>query len=204
MYEVEHTKRELAETAIYIERVLLNESGGIQDEIWAAYGNLSSIQIEKSGFFNVRPLPVSETFTEEFLASSVLFCVNVGRQSYEIAKSHDNIDATQTKLNILSLAEEMYQAFSNENIPRLGELLDDSWRQKKKISPLISNPEIDGAYDRALSAGAYGGKLLGTGGGGFLYMVCDINRRDQVISAVNLPHLEVGIDTLGSRVIFKE
>lgn len=198
------SKEQIAKEAIYIERILLNQSGGIQDSIACAYGGLNSITIEKDGNFKVRPLPVSESFVEEFTSSSILFFINGERQSYEIAASHDTVDSEKFKLNILQLSNEMKSAFEKENIKDIGNLLHRSWQNKKQISGLISNSEIDNYYDIALKNGAFGGKLLGTGGGGFLYIVCEPTDRNRIIEAVGLPHLDVGIDNLGSRVIFRE
>jgi D-glycero-alpha-D-manno-heptose-7-phosphate kinase len=204
MYGVEYTKKSLAKDAIYIERVLLAESGGIQDQIFASYGGLSSIEIEKNGDFHVRPVPVYEEQIKEFEKWSILFCANIGRQSFEIAKSHDNIAATAYKHNILDLSKQMLKMFSRGCWEDVGTLLGEAWENKKQISGLISNSDIDKHYDIALENGAFGGKLLGTGGGGFLYIVCEPTDRAKIIEAVGLHHLDVGIDTLGSRMIFNE
>lgn len=204
MYNVAYTKKTLAKDAIYIERELLREPGGIQDQIWASYGGLSSIRIERDGEFYVRPIPVYEEQIREFEKWSLLFCVNIGRQSYEIAKSHQNTSALENKKNILELSKEMLRLFSNGCWENVGLVLHECWENKKQISGLISNSEVDNYYDIALKNGAFGGKLLGTGGGGFLYIVCEPTDRNRIIEAVGLPHLDVGIDNLGSRVIFRE
>lgn len=204
MYNVVYTKKTLAKDAIYIERELLREAGGIQDQIWASYGGLSSIEIERNGEFFVRPIPVYDEQIKEFQKWSLLFCVNIGRQSYEIAKSHQNVNALESKRKILELSEEMLKMFSGGYWEDVGLILHKSWENKKQISGLISNSDIDRYYDIALNNGAFGGKLLGTGGGGFLYIMCEPTDRDKIIKAVGLPHLDVGIDTLGSRVIFRE
>lgn len=204
MYNVPYTKKSLAKDAIDIERGLLKEPGGIQDQIWAAYGGLSSISIEKDGEFHVRPIPVHEEQIREFEERSILFCVNIGRQSYEIANSHQNVDAIESKKKILALSKDMLRAFSGGSWEEVGAILHESWQNKKQISPLISNSEIDHYYNIAMNNGAIGGKLLGTGGGGFLYIMCNPADRYKIIKAVGLPHLDVGVDSLGSRVIFRE
>jgi D-glycero-alpha-D-manno-heptose-7-phosphate kinase len=203
-YNVAYTKRSLAKDAIYIERVLLSESGGIQDQIWAAYGGLSSIEIQKDGEFYVRPIPVYEEQIREFEKWSLLFCINNSRQSYKIATSHNNAAATAYKQNILDISNRTLKAFKKGHWEDVGTLLGEAWENKKQISGLISNSEIDNYYDIALNNGAFGGKLLGTGGGGFLYIMCEPTNRNRIIKAVGLPHLDVNIDTLGSRVIFRE
>ena len=40
--------------------------------------------------------------------------------------------------------------------------------KKKKLHSQVSNNVIDNIYDKAIDAGASGGKLLGAGAGGFI------------------------------------
>ena len=97
------SKKQLAEESIFIERKLLNEPGGIQDQIWAAYGGINSITIHKDGCFDVKPLPVSESFKEEFMDRSVLLYTGKTRKSFRIAneiKKNDNEDAKRKILDI--------------------------------------------------------------------------------------------------------
>ena len=42
---------------------------------------------------------------------------------------------------------------------------------KRSMASTISNGLVDKYYDIAMASGAKGGKLLGAGGGGFMYMV---------------------------------
>ncbi len=165
-------KKHLADTAIYIERTLLNEPGGIQDQIFAAYGGgLKSISIAPSGVFKVAPLPVDDYFVDEFVNRSALIYLGIERQSFNIASSHkDEIDK---KIDILKLAQEAYKAFVYEDIDEIGKLLHKSWMYKKNISDSISNDKVNSVYDILLQNGAIGGKLLGAGGSGFFYVVLD-------------------------------
>jgi D-glycero-alpha-D-manno-heptose-7-phosphate kinase len=85
-------KETTAKTAIKIEREILKESGGIQDQIWAAYGGLNTIEINKKGGFKVKPLPISEKFKKELEESIVLIYTNNQRNQNEIAQSHEHKD----------------------------------------------------------------------------------------------------------------
>ena len=62
----------------------------------------------------------------------------------------------------------------------LGELLHHGWQAKKALDPGVSSPFIDGLYDAARDAGAYGGKILGAGGGGFLLLIAPPERHDEI------------------------
>jgi D-glycero-alpha-D-manno-heptose-7-phosphate kinase len=162
------SKKEVAKTAIHIERNILKDSGGIQDQIWAAYGGFNTITIKKNGEFIVRPLPVSQKFKRAFEDSIVLIYTNGQRDQNEIAKSHENKD----KRKILELARSAYKAFLNEDIEEIGGLLFEAWNEKRNLSPLISTAKIDAMSDKVMSMGAYGAKLLGSGGSGFLMAIC--------------------------------
>jgi D-glycero-alpha-D-manno-heptose-7-phosphate kinase len=52
-----------------------------------------------------------------------------------------------------------------------GKLLDTAWQAKKMSSAKISDVRIDELYETAIKSGAYGGKVLGAGGGGCL-IIC--------------------------------
>lgn len=194
-------KKTLAQQAIYIERKLLKEPGGIQDQIWAAYGGINSIQIDKSGDFFVRPLPVSAQFKEEFKSNLLLFYTGQSRNSFDIAQSHDI--SSRYKNTIHSLAERGLYGFSREDIPFIGKLLHQSWIAKREISSNISNTKIDKIYRYALENGALGGKLLGSGGSGFMIFVV-MNNQEQFINNmknIGLEHIIYNFDTNGTEMI---
>lgn len=159
----------LAKDAINIERKVLNESGGIQDQIWAAYGGLNSIEIDQYGNFKVKPLPVCCDFKRQLIKRSVLIYTGKQRKSFEIAQSHDNKDKVDKKVKILNTARMAYREFMHENIEGIGDLLHDTWLYKKEISNKISNPDVDELYESLQKDGMLGGKLLGSGGSGFIY-----------------------------------
>lgn len=200
MYGLSPKRGELARDAINVERVLLKEVGGIGDQIICAYGGLVSISINENGYFKVRPLPVSGDFISEFLSCSVLFYTNSQRQSFEIASSHNN----DNKKRILDVALDAKFYFEIENLEKIGKLLHESWLAKKQVSNLISNSFIDEKYDILMKNGAFGGKLLGSGGSGFIYCLCPKEKRQQIINAVQLPTLDFNIDYSGSTIIFKD
>jgi D-glycero-alpha-D-manno-heptose-7-phosphate kinase len=165
----ELTKKELSSDAIYVERTVMKESGGIQDQIWPSYGGLNTIDIKKNGDFSVKPLPVTPEFKEELERSMFLIYTNEQREQDTIAKSHENKD----KNAILDIAKEAYKFFLNENVERVGNLLYESWQQKRGISNLISTIKVDTIIDTVMNIGAYGAKLLGSGGCGFILVIAD-------------------------------
>jgi len=192
------TKKELAKDAIYVERVLLNEPGGIQDQIWPSYGGFNTINIQKDGDFKVKPLAITKEFKEELENSMVLIYTNEQRNQDIIAKSYENKDKTA----ILDIAKEAHQYFLNENIEKIGKLLYQSWKEKSKISDLISTDKIDDKINKVMSMGAYGSKLLGSGGCGFILVICDPIVKKKILEMFKDSILNFKFDEEGLSVIY--
>jgi len=191
----------LAERAIDIERNLLAEPGGIQDQIWAAYGGVNSLHIHKNGSFEVKPLPISKQFKEELLNRCALIYTGKTRKSFDIAKAHDNKKIESSKKSINSIANKAYLAFQDGDISSIGRLLHQSWQHKKEISPLISSDTIEMMYKDLQTEGMIGGKLLGTGGSGFILCILKPGGKEQFIKKFRKVHIEFGFDENGSQII---
>lgn len=161
-------KRFLANEAVRLERKILGEPGGIQDQIWSSYGGLNSIEIRNDGMYQVKPLPISPEFATEFQKSLVLVYTGKQRSDSETAQKHDEREKEQYKLAIRQISQEAYVKFEEENIKEIGKLLQKSWQEKKKISSDISNDNVDEISRFLLNSGCYGTKLCGAGDAGFV------------------------------------
>jgi D-glycero-alpha-D-manno-heptose-7-phosphate kinase len=65
-----------------------------------------------------------------------------------------------------------------------GELLHVAWESKKRFSPRITTPVIDELYEEARTHGAIGGKVIGAGGGGYMLLYCEFERKHDVVRAL--------------------
>ena len=120
-------------------------------------------------------------------------------------------ERTSSKLDALTQmrdhAHEVHTLFTSANgraidAGALGRTLDASWRLKRELASTITSPQIDAWYERALQAGAYGGKLCGAGGGGCLLFVVPPDRQEQVRAALDdLTEVRIGYEAHGSRVL---
>lgn len=199
-----HSKKELAQHAISIEREFLGEPGGLQDQIFAAYGGVCSIEIEKDGNFKVRPLHVSEEFLAELLGRMVLCHTGCGRKSFDLAAAHDSDSSVAIKEQIKRIAELGLKAFEMESVDEIGRLLHKSWMLKKSIATGISNENIDAVYDKALDSGAIGGKLLGAGSNGFmLFILRDGIEKGQFCKSIGLSSIEFNYSNKGAEVLLR-
>jgi D-glycero-alpha-D-manno-heptose-7-phosphate kinase len=116
---------------------------------------------------------------------------------------------TASKLDSLmrmrSHAHELQEVMSNgaaADPASVGRILDDGWRLKRSLASSISNDRIDEWYERALDAGASGGKLCGAGGGGCILFVVPPERRSAVREALaDLVEVPIAYEVHGSRVL---
>ncbi len=200
------SKRELACEAIHIERDILKENVGVQDQIATAYGGLNKIIVSANGNFEVTPLVLSNNRVSELHNHLLLFFTGVSRTASDIAG--DKIQSIPKKTEELHQIREMVDTAadiltSNQNITAFGELLHHTWMLKRQISSKISSDFIDNIYQRARDAGAIGGKLLGAGGGGFMLFFVKPEDKPKVCDALDdLLLVPFEFENSGSQIVF--
>ena len=93
-------------------------------------------------------------------------------------------------------------ALEKGDLPSYGLLLSEHWTMKRKRSSAISNPKIDRWHEVGLKNGAFGGKLVGAGGAGFL-MFCaqDKAKLRQAMRDEGLVEIRFRFDNEGTRVL---
>ena len=199
-------KHELAQQSIFIEQQILKESVGSQDQVAASYGGLNHITFHRSGEISVVPVTISNDRRQELEQHTMLFYTGIGRTSSDITKSFtENFDNKKQQLDKMSslVTETISILNSNESISSIGELLLDAWKMKRKLSTSISNQFIDNLMDKALEAGAIGGKITGAGGGGFLLIFAAPEKHDNIRMALSdFLHVPIKFEFNGSQIIF--
>jgi D-glycero-alpha-D-manno-heptose-7-phosphate kinase len=193
--------KEIIDAAIKIEREILNESGGIQDQIWPFAKGFSSIEIKKDGTYNTKPLPITEEFEQILQDSMILIYTEEQRNNNIIAKSHE--DDINNKYQILETAKKAYKLFEYEDLKGIGELMYESWLSKERISPYISNGKIKTIINDIMDMGAYGSKLLGSGGCGFILVICNPIVKKNIIEKYKENVLNFKIDKTGTTTIYE-
>ena len=197
-------KRKLADEAIYLERVLCNESGGVQDQIAASFGGMNRINFNADGY-EVMPVIISPERKEALNNKLMLFFTGFSRFSSDIqVKTQQALsDKTAQLLEMLKLVDEAEAVLTSKaDLNEFGRLLDYTWKLKRGITTEISTDSIDGLYGKAMEAGALGGKLLGAGGGGFLLFYVEEDKQERVKKALsNLLYVPFKFENGGTRVI---
>ncbi len=198
-------KMQLAKEAIYVERTLCNESGGVQDQVAASFGGFNRIDFNADGI-QVKPIIISKERKDMLSDNLLLFFTGFSRFSGTIAKSQEK--ATKDKeaelLEMLKLVDDAEKILTSKtDLAEFGRLLDYTWQLKRGLTNEISNNSIDEWYAKALQYGAIGGKLLGAGGGGFLLFYVEKDKQERFIKAFdNLLHVPFSFEDRGTSVLY--
>lgn len=200
------SKRELADDAIYLERKLCNEAGGVQDQIAVAFGGFNRIDFSADGY-QVTPVVMSNERKEILNDNLMMFFTGFSRFSSDIQTSTQAVlkDKTAQLLEMYSLVDTAQGILTDKNsdLNDFGRLLDHTWKLKRGITTRISTNSLDEIYEKAMSAGALGGKLLGAGGGGFFVFYVEPEKRKSVMQALDkLLYIPFRFEDSGTRVIY--
>jgi len=200
----ESYKEMLARSATQVEHDILKENVGSQDQILCAYGGLNQIVWHPTGTNAVLPIELEPDRLEEFQSHLMLF-YTAPRQPGYVDINHQHY--TQNQMTVLRRMASMVKdgvsiLTSNYAITDFGLLLDEAWQLKKDSVSNVTNFYIDDIYTSALSAGALGGKLLGSGGGGFMLIFCEPQYQPDVLQRLsNLVHVPFKFESEGSKII---
>jgi len=197
----------LAEEACEIEIDILKKPIGKQDHYIAAYGGMCTIDFLKDEV-RVNKWNLSNEDRYELSLNLLLHFTGVTRKSEIIlkdqkknlvsGKAFDNL----MKIKNLAVAAESLNFKNESDRDILGELLNSNWSIKRNLTSKISNPEIDKMYDKALKAGAIGGKICGAGGGGFLLTYAQQKRQTMIRFALrDYKEMPFMLERDGSKVI---
>ena len=201
-------KKRLADEAIYLERVLCAEAGGLQDQIAASFGGLNRINFTADGY-EVKPIIISKERSAQLNENLMLFYTGISRFSSDIqAKTGKEIQKAEKQsqlLHMVSMVDDAERILTDKlaSLNDFGRMLDETWRLKRGISSSVSTESIDILYERALKAGALGGKLLGAGGGGFFVFYVEKDKQAYVRENLSeLLYVPFFFETGGSQVIY--
>lgn len=200
---------ELASEASCIEIEDLREPIGKQDQYAAAYGGLQYIRFLPTGEVSAEPVICSRQTKDALAASMMVFYTGMTRSASEVLSEQKNNTSQkrETLRQMRDLATRLRRVLEEadgaRSMQKVGELLHEGWMLKRTLASGVTVTKIDDWYELARAAGASGGKILGAGGGGFLMVLCEPSRQDQVRHALkDLRQVAIGLESFGSRIIF--
>jgi D-glycero-alpha-D-manno-heptose-7-phosphate kinase len=200
------TKNTLASEAAKIEVDILGRSMGKQDHYASAYGNLNVFNFNADESVTVEPVPYENSIKLKIEKNLMLFYLKSKRDASKIleVQQRETLNKFNELRELKKLVAPLCEVFSDESkLDRFGEVLHQGWQIKKNLTKEISSNIIDNYYDRAITGGAIGGKLLGAGAGGFLLFY--VNEKDQASvrkALSDLYFLPVKFDNGGSRITY--
>ena len=205
------TTHELALQAIDIEQNIIGESVGVQDQIMAAYGGIKVLELSGANI-KVRDLRIPDSYVEDLEEHIMLGFSGISRLSEVQAKKQvDSIKegkSIQTLEAMQKLTNEALRIFEHESssaIKDIGLLLQEQWNYKRTLTDSVANSDINSIYDAAIQAGAYGGKLMGAGGGGFFMFLAPPDAHQKIKDALKQINVWIPFkfDYEGSKIIMR-
>lgn len=200
------SKMNLAEKACDVEINKLGNPIGKQDQYAVALGGQNYITFHADGNVSYEPLVMKQKTKQKLQDSLVMFYLGTTRSANEILSEQksnmSNAEKVRNLEKMCELTKEMKNALEQDDLTAFGLILNENWQLKRSLASGISSAEIDQLYDKAIQAGATGGKLLGAGGGGFLLFYCEPEKQTLLRIALGLRQLPFAFDNDGTSVIY--
>ena len=208
----------LAHQACEIEIDRLGQPIGKQDQYIAAYGGLRRIQFNRDESVHTQVIPATPETIAHLEENFILFYTGIQRRAETILHEQKRSASPQTLLQMRELVPAFFDVlvkgnhkgcpYKNDNhgscLYEVGHLLHRAWQLKRSLCDSISNPMLDTIYERAIAAGALGGKILGAGGGGYFLFYVPTEKQRTVtttLSGLGLLRLVFRFEPQGSRII---
>jgi D-glycero-alpha-D-manno-heptose-7-phosphate kinase len=181
-------RREIAEAACRLEIDLLKEPIGKQDQYAAAFGGFNVFQFDANGSVDVKSVLLDYKKSLGLEDHLSLFFTGITRSASSVlSEQKSNIDKKFETLKKMSdSVPEFQDRLLAGDFRGLGEMLHMGWLQKKTLASNVSNGIIDDLYDAGMSAGAWGGKVVGAGGGGCVMFLSSLEKKDAIQKAVSV------------------
>jgi D-glycero-alpha-D-manno-heptose-7-phosphate kinase len=196
---------QLAEEASTVEIVNLKRSIGKQDQYAAAFGGLNYFGFQRNGRVTIEAQSLPAAEIQKLFDSILMFWTGIARDAGQVLESQNaRTEINMDRLRFMkSQAEELRSiTLRGIDVAAFGRILNEGWEQKRHLADEIDNSQIDAWYRAGIAAGAYGGKLCGAGGGGFLMFVGAPERHRAIRAALSdLQELRIGYEPNGVRVL---
>lgn len=203
------TKEELAYEACTVEIEILSEPIGKQDQYAAAYGGLRVITFHKDGLVSSDNVICPSSTKYELSNNLLLFYTGMTRNASDvlIEQKKKTEDDTRVQEVISYMVDQcdpfLFTLSRGPSLSEIGYILHRGWVHKKSLVSSISNSKIDEYYDRAISAGAIGGKVSGAGNGGCLLFYVEPHNQDKVRSVLpELREVKFDFENEGSKIVY--
>ena len=199
---------QLASEACKIEIDILKQPIGRQDQYAASYGGINTIKFCNNGDVLVEPIDISDDVKSRISEEFTLIFTGKSRSASSILSNSvsEGKFAIDNLKRIRVQADEAKDFLNSGRLSDLGSLLNEAWEMKRGISESVSDSFLDETYERIISTGATGAKLLGAGGGGFFLVHGDFETRQKLKLefSSDFKMIPLNIDNMGSSIIHND
>ena len=199
---------QLASEACQIEIDILKQPIGRQDQYAASYGGINTIKFCNNGDVLVEPIDISDDIKSRISEEFTLIFTGKSRSASSILSNSvsEGKFAIDNLKRIRNQADEAKDYLNSGQLSELGSLLNEAWNMKRGISESVSDSFLDKMYERIISTGATGAKLLGAGGGGFFLVHGDFETRQKLKLefSSDFRMIPLNIDNMGSSIIHND
>jgi D-glycero-alpha-D-manno-heptose-7-phosphate kinase len=208
------SRAELAELACELEIDILKEPIGKQDQYAAAFGGFNVFQFNPDGSVDVSPVYLDYKVRAGLEDHTLLFFTGITRAASSVLSEQKTSvrDKFETYKQMSDSVPVFTTMLQDGDYQGMANMLHEGWLRKKSLASSISNTTIDGLYDAGISAGAWGGKILGAGGGGCLFFIAPPETHQRIkeslrtkaaeLSLENFKQIEFDFSQSGSDVLF--
>lgn len=198
----------LAKEAAHIEIDILKHPIGKQDHYAAAFGGLNYFMFHADGSVTVKPVITSEDVIRELSESMISFWTRITRSAQSVL-SEQNENAKKNSETLIAMRKQAADLVAllqspGYSLEKFGREVHAGWEMKQKLAPKISNNQIESYYKIAIKNGAYGGKISGAGGGGFLNVFAPVSAHPRIIESLRsfgIAHYKFHFSERGTMVI---
>jgi len=200
--------KKLSEEASYIERDILKRAIGKQDHYASVFGGLNYIKFNQNESTNVKSINLSKKNKKYLENSMVIFWTGITRSSWKILHNQNAryLENTISLNKIKKQANELKTLLEEKkiSISKVGNLINEGWITKKTLSKNISSKFFDNVFSKAIQSGAYGGRICGAGGGGFILFCAKPSCHEKIIKNMqqfNLKKFDLSFGNQGTQIL---
>ena len=203
------SKYKLAKDACAVEIDKLGEPIGKQDQFAAAFGGLKFYEFMPNGFVNVEPIIMKPESYNKLEKNLLMFYIGGTHSASAILQEQSQnvktMDKAKVQKKMCDITRTLKEELQKNNVDAMGQLLHENWMLKKSLASGIATPMIDDVYNKALNAGATGGKLLGAGGAGFMLFYVPEDKQNEVRQSLSeLREMEFEMDNSGASIVMTD
>lgn len=201
------SNKQLVNKAFYIERKVLKQPVGYQDQVAAVYGGLLKQNYSRNRI-SIKNLVIRKKFEENFNKKFLLIYTGITRHSKRILKRQDYLSSVNNKNiienldNIKKIGQKVFKDSILKNLKDYGKFLDNHWQSKKKIDKKIANKKIEQIINICKKNEVEGCRVVGAGAGGYILAYSNnLNKIKKVLKSNKILFLPIKIEKRGVSII---